>query len=299
MNNNSIPPLTTSKHLSSDDVGFRIGHQLAKRWLPHIEDRVPAGVHRLFCLPFAGGGASAFHLLRREAPDWLDVQPVQLPGRENRFPEAPLDKLDDILSGLRGALAPFIHEPYSLLGYSFGAHVARALADDFLHRRLPLPQKLIVAAHRAPGEPSRRVAVHKLPSDLFWRQLAQYEGTPATVLHNRELRAILEPMLRADFAVSASPLPSSGPIPSPIVALAGSDDPFAGPHEMAGWARETRGSFRLVVVEGSHFFMRSNASGFTNHVFGQLADVAPRHGGRTTLPDAPGPIFQGSPAINA
>lgn len=259
---------------------------LLKRWLPYNTGSSRNITHRLFCFPFAGGGASAFQALRHTAPGWLDVQPVQLPGRESRFSEAPLDSLDAIIAGLREVLAPFAHQPYSLLGYSLGAHLARALAGDFMSRRLPLPEKLILAARRAPSAPSRAPSLHRLPSGQFWQRLAQYEGTPAEVLANPDLREILEPMLRADFAVSDSPFPSSGPVPSSIIALAGSDDPFAAPDEMAGWARETSGAFKLIVVEGSHFFLRNPASPFCCHVVGQFADCAPQHFERAATPSA-------------
>ena len=44
---------------------------------------------RLFCLPCAGGGASAFRAWRDGLPASIDLCPVQLPGRENRLNEHP------------------------------------------------------------------------------------------------------------------------------------------------------------------------------------------------------------------
>lgn len=285
------------EHQSCIDIKTSSNNLLINKYLPFMGKHSPKNAHRLFCFPFAGGSASNFQLLRKNSPDYIDVQPLQLPGRENRFSEKPHDTIDEILDDLRKVLTPFIHEPYSLLGYSLGAHVAHAFIGDLQKRQLPLPQKLIVAARRAPSAPARHTGLHKLPSALFWQQLAQYEGTSSEVLNNPELRALLEPMLRADFALSDHPCSLPGPIPTSIVALAGSDDPFASPTEMAGWTKETQGNFNLVVVEGSHFFIRTNADSFVHHVCRQFADAGPYQDKSAATSGGSRPEFQEHPAI--
>lgn len=242
----------------------------SRKWLPYAEGGT-AHSHRLFCLPFAGGGASSFMGLRRNAPAWLDVQPVQLPGRESRTAETPLRSVEAVVTALVEALRPWLDRPFGLLGYSLGARVARALILRLRREGLPLPHILFLAAHRAPNAPSRRPPLHMLPSDAFWARLAAYNGTPSEVLANQELRDLLEPMLRADFEMAEGAMPAAAPLPCPVVAFAGTEDPFAGPQDMAGWALETRGDFELVTVEGAHFFLRTNARCFMDHVFSRAA----------------------------
>ncbi|MFH1556307.1 MAG: thioesterase domain-containing protein [Pseudomonadota bacterium] len=242
----------------------------SRKWLPYAETGT-AQSHRLFCLPFAGGGASSFMGLRRNAPAWLDVQPVQLPGRESRTAEPPLRSVEDVVTALVEALRPWLDRPFALLGYSLGARIARALILRLRREDLPLPHILFLAAHRAPNAPSRRPPLHMLPSDAFWARLASYNGTPSEVLANQELRDLLEPMLRADFEMAEGAMPAATPLPCPVVAFAGTEDPFAGPQDMAGWALETRGDFELVTVEGAHFFLRTNARCFMDHVFSRAA----------------------------
>lgn len=43
----------------------------------------------LFCLPFAGGGASAYSTWIKKLSDGITVCPIQLPGREERIMEKP------------------------------------------------------------------------------------------------------------------------------------------------------------------------------------------------------------------
>jgi medium-chain acyl-[acyl-carrier-protein] hydrolase len=242
----------------------------SRKWLPYAEERSLAS-YRLFCLPFAGGGASSFIDLRRNAPSWLNVLPVQLPGRENRISEPPLNDLREIVSGLVKALLPWLDQPYGLLGYSLGARIARALVAELQSKALPLPSALLVAAHRAPNFPAQHPPLNALPSDEFWARVTAYNGTPTEVLANRELRNLLEPMLRADFAMAEAPVRSlQTPLSCPIVALAGTTDPFAGPQAMGGWAVETRGEFELLTIKGAHFFLRTNPHSFMEQVFSSV-----------------------------
>src|ERR1700722_18978846 len=58
--------------------------------------RLPAAgsVRRLFCCPYAGGGASVYATWVDRAPREWAIVPVQLPGREHRLREAAIPSLD-------------------------------------------------------------------------------------------------------------------------------------------------------------------------------------------------------------
>ena len=53
----------------------------------------PGARVRLFCLPFAGGGASVYRLWGATLPSWIEVCPIQPPGREDRYREPPFTSL--------------------------------------------------------------------------------------------------------------------------------------------------------------------------------------------------------------
>ena len=53
---------------------------------------------RLFCLPYAGGGAAAFARWVNLLPPTVESCRVQLPGRENRWREAPFTQLGPALA---------------------------------------------------------------------------------------------------------------------------------------------------------------------------------------------------------
>ncbi|MET7245170.1 thioesterase domain-containing protein [Methylobacterium sp. EM32] len=247
-----------------------------RRWLPHANGATSCDL-RLICLPYAGGGASVFAPLRRHAPDWLDVLPVQLPGRENRMAEAAIAAMPTLVDALTEALAPVLDQPYALLGYSVGARVAFCLTQALARAGLPPPRLVMVAAHRAPDLPARGPALHTLPSAEFWDRLARYEGTPAAILDNPEFRALFEAPLRADFALAETPLDGAGQrLPCPVAAFAGSRDALVSPADIAGWARATSAGFDCTTIAGGHFFLRDAAEEFRAAVYDRLAPLARR-----------------------
>ena len=61
----------------------------------------PTARLRVFCFPHAGAGATTYQpWIRRVQGTGVQICPVQLPGRENRFREPAHDRLDPLLEGL-------------------------------------------------------------------------------------------------------------------------------------------------------------------------------------------------------
>lgn len=51
---------------------------------------------RIFCFPYAGGGASAYRNWGTYLPDYVGVYPIQIPGRENRITEKALTDMCEL-----------------------------------------------------------------------------------------------------------------------------------------------------------------------------------------------------------
>src|ERR1043166_562335 len=99
-------------------------------------DAIPglrAGVKlRLFCLPYAGGGASMYRAWRPVFPSSIEICPVFLPGREKRIHEPHIRDCNLLLENLMKALVQFTDEPYALFGHSMGAFLAYELAVSLI-----------------------------------------------------------------------------------------------------------------------------------------------------------------------
>lgn len=230
--------------MNNDNPWFPFGHAPS------------AGAPTLFCLPFAGGGASYFMGWRRALPQFT-VVPVQYPGRETRLNEALPQDLLQLADELALALRPLLRPPYYLLGYSLGAKLAYAVCQRLIHLGAPEPALLIVAAHGAPDSPPVISGAADLPEAEFRDLVRQYGGMPEVVFQDPELAGMLLPILRSDMRLATQAI-SGSRLNCPVRAYAGRDDQAALPEAMAEWERFTQGDFRLRSFAGGHFFARSH-----------------------------------------
>ncbi len=228
----------------------------ANPWLPYKREHVPARL-RLVCLPYAGGGASAYRPWIDALPG-VEVLPVQPPGREGRFREPAFDRLPPLVSAIADAIAP-IREPFALFGHSLGALTAFELAREFRRRGAPMPSMLIVSGRSAAHLPPRFPPLHALPDAEFVAALKQFNGTPAAVLDNAELMQAYLPLLRADFAAHETYRYSDEPsIDLPIAAFTGDNDARVTAAELSAWSQQTTGLYRASVLPGDHFYLTTN-----------------------------------------
>jgi surfactin synthase thioesterase subunit len=187
--------------------------------------------------------------------------PVQLPGRENRIAEAPFVAWRPLVRSLAEALAPRLPSPYAFFGHSMGALLAFELTRELRRLRAPSPLALAVSAHRAPHLESRHPMLHLLPEPMFVREIDALEGTPSAVLQNPELRALLVPTLRADFAVCETYIHDvEAPLECPLMAIGGQGDPLVTSDELDAWRRHTRGQFTRQRLPGGHLFLHPERS---------------------------------------
>jgi surfactin synthase thioesterase subunit len=214
---------------------------------------------RLFCLPYAGGGASVFRTWSSDLLRDIDVCPVQLPGRESLLRSPPLDQMPLLVDALAQEIRPYLDVPFALFGHSMGALVSFELARRLRNENRQGPVRLFVSGHRAPQLPDRRAPIHDLPEDHFIDELARLNGTPREVLRNVELRQIMFPVLRADFAVCETyQYFDEEPLDCPIEAFGGLEDHEVCQDELGAWREQTLNSFSLRMFTGDHFFLHSS-----------------------------------------
>lgn len=219
----------------------------------------PDAEMRLFCFPYAGGGASAYRAWAAHAPETLEVCPVQLPGRENRLREPLYTRLPALVASLHEVIRPFLDRPFAFFGHSLGAIIAFELARELRRRGGELPQQLFVSARLAPQDADPEPPMYVLPDDEFRAQLRKLSGTPEAILQNEELMAMLLPILRADFAINeAYVYAEEPPLSCPISAFGGHSDPKVSQGELERWHAQTSGSFSLRMQPGNHFFINSD-----------------------------------------
>lgn len=223
-------------------------------WLPYGIRR-PGASMRLFCLPYAGGSASAYRNWAASLPLHIEALPVQLPGRETRLREPCITSVPLLVQALAEGLHPFLDRPFALFGHSFGALVGFELCRHLRRRGLRPAGRLFVSARAAPHLPARRPPIHHLADDDLVAELYRLEGTPVTVLECEELMRLVLPTVRADFTAAESyGYRSEDPLACPIIAFAGVGDAEVSLDEVDAWRNHTSQPFSQTLVPGGHFF---------------------------------------------
>lgn len=241
----------------------------ANPWVSTLAPRPEASV-RLFCFPFAGGGASAYRAWAPLFPPEVEVCGIQLPGREERFREPLLRHHQTLVAHACGGLQRLLDRPFAFFGHSMGAMVAFECARR-LRRHGHAPMELFVSACHAPQLPLPRKPIHDLPDDELLREVGRFGGTPAQVLENEELMDLIKPILRADLALHEThAYVEEPPLETPITALAGADDPVVGPAHVRPWSAQTVGPFAMKEFAGGHFFIHQHAKSVAHLVASRL-----------------------------
>jgi len=213
---------------------------------------------RLFCFPYAGGGASLFRTWSDGLPADVEVCPVQLPGRGTRLLEPPFTRLSPLIQALTEAIFPLLDKPFVFFGHSLGALISFELARHLRKEYAVNPVRLFISADRAPQIPNRDPPTHSLPEGEFLAQLRRLNGTPREVLEDEELRQIMLPLLRADFAVYETyEYSTEPPLNCPISAFGGLQDHRVSRGDLEAWRDQTNVSFSLRMFPGDHFFLNT------------------------------------------
>jgi medium-chain acyl-[acyl-carrier-protein] hydrolase len=213
---------------------------------------------RLFCFPYAGGGALIFRTWADSLPADVEVCPIQLPGRGTRLMEPLCTQLSPLIQALAQALFPLLDKPFAFFGHSLGALVSFELARQLRRQYGVQPVRLFVSASRAPQLPHRGLPVHTLPEGDFLAELRHLNGIPRAVLEHEELMQITLPVLRADFAVYETYVYSTElPLNCPISTFGGLRDRTVSQSDLEAWREQTRGSFSLQMFPGDHFFLNT------------------------------------------
>ncbi len=212
---------------------------------------------RLFCFPYAGGGASSFRSWPDDLPANIEVSPVQLPGRENRIGESLFTQLSPLIQTLAQVLRPYIDIPFAFFGHSLGALISFELVRQLRWQKSPMPMHLFISGRYAPQIPNPNPPIYQLPDILFAEELRWYNGTPEVVLQNPELMELFLPILRADFTINETYVyaPES-PLSCPISTFGGLQDKEVSRSDLAAWREQTNGTFSLCMFPGDHFFLQ-------------------------------------------
>ncbi|HET6230019.1 MAG TPA: thioesterase domain-containing protein [Longimicrobiaceae bacterium] len=232
---------------------------------------------RLFCFPYAGGGASVFFGWPALLPPDVEVCAVQPPGREGRLVEKPYSDMLELVERMGPELLPYMDKPFAFAGHSNGAVMAFELTRKLRREGRTLPLHLFVTGRPAPQLPNRHPPIHDLPEPRFIEELRRLQGTPEEVLQNREIMELITPLLRADFSLAETYKYSPEPaLDVPLSAYGGIGDADVRPDEVEPWGEQTGAAFTFRTFPGDHFFINTQRQMVLEQMSAELRGVTAR-----------------------
>jgi surfactin synthase thioesterase subunit len=243
--------------------------------------RLPGGDRTrtsLLVLPHAGGNAHGYAEWRSFLPDDVRLLIGQYPGRGARFTEPLPLGIDDLVTPIVECL-PADTDDLVVLGHSMGSLVAFEVARALSAQGRP-PRAFVASACRAPFLPNpSKVGPESLSDDELVAVIKSRGGTDDGILDEPELREIVLPSIRADFAIDDDYRFTGVPpaLGCPVHAIGGAADSIVPAEALARWSEITDGPASLNLLPGGHFYFQQQMDATMSIITSVIDGSAARH----------------------
>lgn len=254
------------------DVPLPVSQKDIQLWIVRRKPNPQARV-KLFCFPQGGGGASQYGDWQAMLPNYIEVCPVQLPGKENRIREKAFTDIDKATEVLQQILVAELDRPYAFYGHSAGALLAYRLAYKLWNELENKPVHLFVGAYSSPTilpNPLLALTTEKFKAKGY-ADIPDLGSLSSMTLEQRDEIATLLPvpsgpsieLLRSFLPTALADLQMVGShtladnlvFDVPITAIHGKQDDKVSEQEMKAWRELTKGSFNFYTLSGDHLFL--------------------------------------------
>ncbi|XP_045205154.2 S-acyl fatty acid synthase thioesterase, medium chain-like [Mercenaria mercenaria] len=220
---------------------------------------------KLYCFPWAGGGANFYSNWGKFLPETIEVHGVCLAGREARFSEPVYEMVEHLLDDITAAISVSCKgKPFALWGHSLGALLTYEAACHLKSKYNMEPVHIFLSGASAPHSEKRKqstVNVKGYTDEEFIGLLKHFGGTPTDIIENRELMSLFLPPLRADYEllpqISTKSPPERRVFSCTVDVFDGKDD---SEHDLQAWKDISTGPFSITMFDGGHFYLKEEAN---------------------------------------
>lgn len=214
---------------------------------------------RLICFHSMGVGASLFTNFLINPPKNFDILAVQTPGRENRAHEPVTESVEVLAETIVEEIQQYFDRPVVVWGHSFGGIVAWEVICRLRESYKLEPSHFVVTGTAGPHLVDRWQKREVLLKAMVADNSPEYLVSLSRYVDDPEFLKSIIPMMRIDYPLLKTyRFESRLPLSCPITAFAAQQDDFVYRDEILEWAQHTRNDFRLIEVDGDHWFLARN-----------------------------------------
>jgi surfactin synthase thioesterase subunit len=230
------------------------------RWLNVIKRKNDCKF-RIFCLPYAGSGASLYSVWENYFGDDVEICAVQLPGRENRRKEPLCSDINEIASKVAGVIASMADKPFAVFGYSMGGVIAYRTVLELEKKHGISPKVLFMGASSIFSD--REEKVSELKEDTLISYLMSIGGTSDDTFSSEQYRKAFLPIIRNDYLLLEKAAGMFERVGCPIVSFASEEDK-AMPYRNIRLLRFMTDDWTVHKMTGNHFFIHNKLRNITD-----------------------------------
>lgn len=212
---------------------------------------------KLYMIPHAGGSAMGYMTMKRFIdPEHVELVPLELAGRGRRMKEVCHTSIEEDVYDLYAMIKEQIKgEDYAIFGHSLGTLITYELVKKIQKEKERMPKCVFFSGGCAPYYRKLLPVIGDVSDEEFVSKFGENQALPKEILANKELLAMLLPVLRADVKKSESYVyVESEKINTDVVCFYGSSDALANEEAMEKWKTLATGSFLMKEFDGGHFY---------------------------------------------
>ena len=243
-------------------------------WLPKGLAK-PTANWILFCLPFAGGNAQYYRNWQELLPQWLELCPLQPPGRGERLRHKALETITDMAHEASLAVQLKIKpgKKIAIFGHSMGSLLAFETTKALLKKGVSV-EYLFISGYNAPHIKRKQYDIHDKPDDFVLNSLKDYGGTSKEMLASPDMRELYLPTVRADFkALETYRCKDKTAFDIPLLVTYGEKDDAVSTSSIKQWKNYTTNFFELIKMPGEHFYLTDERKTLVREIVERLANA--------------------------
>jgi len=223
-----------------------------KHYNTNIQNKI-----RLIVFPYAGGSASVFKQWENFLSTDIEICPIQLPGREDRYHEKSFTEIESYIQEFSGYFQRLSDLPFVFFGHSLGALFCYEVCRYLEKNALPLPLHVFISG----ASPPRKFETNEIKEytdEELKKELISLNGIPEEFKKNESLFKLFLPIIRSDIAlVKTYNYIDDYKFSMPISVFGGALDKSVLLTDLKNWNRLANDYCKIYTFSGDHFFLFS------------------------------------------